>query len=53
MLLFEWECPYCEKKFYSSYPERNKETVECCYCNQEVKNPFCDQHIEPPDEGNI
>ena len=37
--LFEWECPHCHKKFYSSNPDRDKETIKCCHCGKEMKNP--------------
>lgn len=36
--MFEWECPHCHKKFYSSNPDRDKEKIECCYCGKEMKN---------------
>ena len=38
--MFEWECPYCQKKFYSSCPERDKEEVVCIYCEKSIENPF-------------
>lgn len=44
--MFEWECPHCQKKFYSSCAERDKETIECCYCSKEMKNPY----YESPEE---
>ncbi len=41
--MFEWECPHCNGKFYSSCPERDKDTIECCYCHQELANPYGDE----------
>jgi len=42
-LMFEWKCPHCHRKFYSSCPGREKDTIECCYCNQELENPYFDK----------
>ncbi len=41
--MFEWKCPHCHRKFYSSCPEREKDIIECCYCNQELENPYADK----------
>jgi len=43
MQLFEWKCPHCHRKFYSSCPEREKDIIECCYCNRELENPYADK----------
>ncbi len=38
--MFEWECPHCHRKFYSACPERDKNNIDCCYCHQELANPY-------------
>jgi len=43
VLLFEWECPYCQNKFYSSCADRDQENVECCDCGKKVENPYYDK----------
>ncbi len=44
--MFEWECPHCHRKFYSSCPDREIETIECCYCNEKLDNPYyCEEEV--------
>ncbi len=44
--MFEWECPHCHKKFYSSCPSREDNNIKCCYCGKEMANPHYDKDSE-------
>jgi transcription elongation factor Elf1 len=43
--MFEWVCPHCGKKSYSSCPDRDKDTIECCNCGQDMNNPYYEPEI--------
>jgi hypothetical protein len=42
----EWKCPHCCKKMYSSWDQKDKETMKCIYCGKEFKNPFYKKIVE-------
>ena len=39
-MVSEWLCPHCNRNFYSSNEERDKEYVSCANCGEEVANPY-------------
>ncbi len=38
LVVSEWLCPGCNRKFYSANEERDKEYVTCPNCDEEVVN---------------
>ena len=38
--MYEWQCPDCGGKMYSSWKDYNKKKINCIYCNREFDNKY-------------